>query len=69
MRPSSTDQDFLHVSGQTLVIIDTGRNAGTNNITISTAGAALIDGAATVVFTTDGQSLAIVSDGTDWHTF
>lgn len=58
------------IAGRTVVVKDGGRNAGTNNITITTEGAEKIDGADTLVISTNGGSKTITvnSDGTGWMT-
>ncbi len=56
------------LAGRTIVIKDIGGNAGTNNLTVTTEGAELIDGAATVVINTDYGKVTLQSDGTDWYT-
>ena len=47
---------------------DASGNAGTDNITIDTAGAALIDGAASVVLNVDFMSYSLYFDGTNYFT-
>lgn len=49
-----------------ITIIDTSGSAGTDNITIDTAGAELINGAATAVINGDYDSLTLYSNGTDY---
>ena len=49
-------------------IKDEGGNAGLGNITVSTEGAALIDGIATATIVTDSGSLTLYSNGTDLFT-
>lgn len=53
------------VDGRTLIIKDGGLNAGTNNITIDTEGSETIDGEATLVITSDGESVSLYCDGSD----
>jgi len=53
-------------AGRVLFIKDTGGNATTNNITITTEGAALIDGSANYSILVDDGSLDLVCDGTNW---
>ena len=55
------------VVGRIITIKDAGYNAGTNNITIDTEGAELINNGDTYVINADGNSIDIYSDGTDWH--
>ena len=52
--------------GRRLVIKDESGDASTNNITVSPAGGALIDGAASYVISTDYGVLEIYSNGTNW---
>jgi len=47
-------------------IKDKGLNAFTNNITISTEGGELIDGAATYTVASNGGAVALESDGSNW---
>lgn len=54
------------VAGRTIVIKDAGGNAGTNNITIDTEGAQTIDGAATLVISSDYESFTLTCDGSNW---
>lgn len=54
------------VVGRTIVIKDTGLSAGTNNITITTEGAELIDGSNTFVMNTNGESVTIFAKSTGW---
>jgi hypothetical protein len=54
------------VSGHVYTIIDRGRNAGANNITIETAGVETIMGESNMVLNADGQAIALLSDGTNW---
>jgi hypothetical protein len=60
-----------NLSGSTkliLVIKDASSNAGTNNVTVTSTGGDLIDGAATFVLSTDGQAVTLISDGsTNWY--
>jgi len=53
-------------SGRTIFFKDTDGNAGTNNITFDTEGAAKIDGADTVVIAVDYGYVEVYSDGTNW---
>ena len=54
------------VSGRIIYIKDAGGSATTNNITIDTEGAQTIDGAATLVITTNYSAVTLYCDGTDW---
>ena len=54
------------LDGRTIVIKDSGFTAGTNNITIGTGGSELVENGATLVLSTNGQSVKLISDGTDW---
>ena len=56
------------ISGRRIFVNDAGLKANTNNITISTEGAELIDGAATNVMNVDGVSRGFYCDGTNWFT-
>ena len=52
--------------GRVYVVKDESGNASVNNITVDTAGAETIDGAATDTLDTDFQSIGYYSDGTNW---
>lgn len=54
-------------SGEYVILKDISGNALTNNITVQTPGAELIDGAATFVIDSNYGSAIIVSDGTNWY--
>jgi hypothetical protein len=56
------------IKGRSIVIKDTGLNAGVNNITIDTEGAELIDGADTYVMDANKESIQIFVNaaGTGW---
>lgn len=54
------------VSGRTIIIKDASGNAGANNITIDTGGSETIDGAATLVMSTNYQTVKLYSDGSNW---
>ena len=56
------------LDGRTIVIKDIGGDASTNNLTVTTEGAELIDGAATAVISTDYGKVTLQSDGTNWYT-
>jgi len=56
----------LTVDGRILTIKDGELNANTNNIVIGTEGAGTIDEAATYTMDADGESVTLLSDGTDW---
>jgi hypothetical protein len=56
------------ISGKEYVVKDESGNAGTNNITVATAGAETIDGAATATIATNYGSVKVYSDGTNWFT-
>jgi hypothetical protein len=53
--------------GKEVTIIDSGGNAGTNEITVDTAGAATIDGASSTVIGSDYGATRLSSDGTNWY--
>lgn len=55
--------------GKVIIINDESGGAGTNNITIDTEGSETIDGAATIVISTDFLRVRLYSDGTNWFTF
>lgn len=57
------------LSGRTIHIKDAGFNAATNNITVTTEGSETIDGSATYVLSSDGESVSLISDGTNWLVF
>lgn len=59
------DTDVV-VDGRIIVVKDGQLNAGTNNITISTEGAETIDESETYVMDTNGESVTLLSDGTNW---
>lgn len=52
--------------GKTYIIMDESLAAGTNNITVDTADAALINGGASQPITTNGGSMTVRSNGTNW---
>lgn len=54
------------VAGRVITIKDAGNNAVTNNITIATGGAELIEFGATYLMATSADSKTFYSDGTDW---
>lgn len=54
------------VAGRVIVVKDAGGGAGANNITIDTEGAETIDGAATLVISTNYDKVTLYSDGSDW---
>jgi len=57
------------VSGRIIIIKDAGLNASTYSITIDTEGSQKIDGVDTYVMNTDGESISLYSNGTDWFIF
>jgi len=57
------------VIGRIVIIKDAGLLAGTNNITVDTEGAETIDGAATKVLGSNGESVSIYSDGSNWFLY
>jgi len=57
------------LDGKIYHIVDTGRNAGTNTITIDTQGAELINGGASITITVDGNGWTVFSNGTNWFAF
>jgi hypothetical protein len=53
---------------QKVAIIDTGYNAGVNNITINSAGADTVQGGSSIVMNQDGMTIEVISDGVSaWH--
>lgn len=64
--PSTTDHSISMQQGQCIEIKDESLNAGVNNITIQTVGAALIEGAASYVINVSGGSVKIRFDGTNY---
>lgn len=55
-------------AGRQIVVKDSDSNAATNNITIDGNGGETIDGSATLVLSTDGESARLVSDGSaGWY--
>lgn len=59
------DSDQIAVSGRTFTIVDTGLNAGANNITVETEGAETIHKKANLVMTSDGMAVTLQSDGSN----
>ena len=57
------------LAGRVIIVKDESGAAGTNNITIATEGAELIDGAATATISTNYGVVRLYSDGTNWFTF
>lgn len=53
-------------NGRIVIVKDESGAAGTNNITIDTEGAELIDGAATKVISTNYGVVRLYSDGINW---
>lgn len=56
----------IAVDNNVVEIKDAGLNASTNNITISTEGSELIDGAATLVLSGDGDSIFLYCYDGNW---
>ena len=54
------------VAGRRFYIVDTGGNAGTNNITINTEGAETINGEVSGIIAADYESWEVYSDGTNF---
>ena len=54
-------------NGRVIVIKDAGGLAATNNITITTEGSQLIDGAATKVINTNYGSVTLYCNGSNWY--
>ena len=57
------------VAGRIFIVKDESGAAGTNNITIDTAGSENIDGSATIVISTNYGVVRMYSDGTDLFTY
>jgi len=57
------------VSGRTIVVMDAGGLAGTNNITVATDGAETINGAATLVIAANYAAKTIYPDGANWFAY
>ena len=53
--------------GRVIIVKDTGNNANTNNITLTTEGGETIEGSATLVMTVDREVVWLISDGSDLH--
>lgn len=58
-----------YVDGQTFIVKDEAGAAGTNNITIDTAGAETIDGNATYTINVDYGAINIMCDGSNFFIF
>lgn len=56
-------------AGRTYIVKDESGACSANNITVSTEGAETIDGAASIVMSTDYQTVRLYCDGTNWFTF
>jgi hypothetical protein len=54
-------------SGRSITIKDMGGVSKTNNITVATEGAELIDGQATYTINNNWQSITFITDGTNWY--
>ncbi len=57
------------VAGRVIIIKDESGAAGTNHITVNTAGGKTIDGAASITISVNYGVLRVYSDGTNWFTF
>ncbi len=55
-------------AGRMIIVKDESGLSGTNNITIATEGSETIDGAATLVISTNYDVARLISDGTNWFT-
>lgn len=55
------------IAGRVIEVKDGGFNAAAFNISITTEGAALIDGAASLVIAVSGASVTLVCNGVDWR--
>ncbi len=53
--------------GRSLLVIDSGNNAATNNITLNRSGSNLLDGSASFVMSTSRQRVMWESDGSNWY--
>lgn len=58
--------DAPNATNHYFIILDTGGNAGTNNITIDTDGASLITGESSVTITNNYNCLTLFSEGSNW---
>jgi hypothetical protein len=56
----------VSISGRIYIVKDWKGQASTHNITIATTSAQTIDGAATVVMSTNFQTVRVISDGSNW---
>lgn len=57
----------IEAHGRRVTVKDAGGAAGTNTITVDTAGDSTIDGAATASISSNYGTLTMICDGTDWH--
>ena len=64
-----TLQTATLTAGRVVIVKDESGLAGTNNITVATQGAETIDGAATVVISTNYGVVRLYSNGTNWFIF
>jgi hypothetical protein len=53
-------------SGRKIIIKDAGLNAAINSITIDTEGSETIDGSSTLLIDSNGESVTLYSDGSNW---
>lgn len=58
-----------NTDGRVIIVNDIANNAGTASITIATEGSEKIDGADTIVLSTDDLSYTMYSDGSNWYSF
>lgn len=60
---------IISEKGRAIIINDEGDHAGTNNITVATEGSEEIDGSATATISTDSDTLALYSDGSNLFSY
>lgn len=68
-RTITLESDAALIAGFVYIIKDESGACATNNITIATEGAELIDGAATYVMNTNYEAVCIYADGVNFYVF